>query len=147
MAKAVADRYKPNSDWWLAKGILDYGIRYYGAINEPSNAGMGNWYNLDQYYEAMDGFGDGIHASDPSLIVTTGGIMNFTLVPSAGNAHFNRIVPLINDGTIDAFNLHSYYNDRPFNQDGNNVFFNDVYEKTDFRLGGLWNGFDAGDVA
>ena len=126
MGKAIADRYKPNSDWWKSQGIHNYGVRYYAAINEPSHSRMGNWYSLDQYYDALRGYADGIHESDPSLVVMTGGIMTYTIVGNF-NKYLRKIIPLINNGTLDAINVHRYYNDRPLGWDNSSPFFDDVY--------------------
>ncbi|WKN45699.1 CBM96 family carbohydrate-binding protein [Tunicatimonas pelagia] len=107
---AFANRFRPNSDFLLSKGITDWGITQYTAVNEPDN-------NFDavEFVAAIRGFADGVHSADPSLQVAPGGFQEVPLFERF-NIYMDGLAPLYNDGTLNALDIHRYYDRRnPFN--------------------------------
>lgn len=103
---ALANRYRPNSAWWLSQGITDFGATDYCAKNEPGH----DWTNPSvetpaRFALEVEAFADGVHAVDWSLRTMTGGFWgNYT-------DYYNAIVPLVNDGTLYAVHSHPYASD------------------------------------
>ena len=120
---AFAERFRPNSEFLLSKGIRDWGITEYMAFNEPQ------WHEIRHpgtmpaaaYREALRGLADGVHSIDPKLKVSPGGftfpLWQNVLADPPGLDAINlirEIVPLYNDGTLHALYLHPYVNRRDF---------------------------------
>ena len=107
IGQSFATRFRPNSPWWLAQGIADYGVTVYAAINEP---------DIDKpmltphaYHDALKGLADGVHAAGAELKVVPGGL-------AGPNSHSDyqcgglvpAIADLLNDGSLDGLDLHTY---------------------------------------
>lgn len=110
---AFAERFRPGGTWAQANGISNWGVTVYSAINEPERT----WGNcstnprpMSEYYNALKGMADGVHAADPSLRALPGGFL-------AANAYNDwtlrglgpLLAPLWNNGTLDGVDLHTYY--------------------------------------
>ncbi len=117
IGKAFAEKFRPNSDFLLSKGIKDWGITDFMAFNEPE------WHiirhpgtmSAAEYKQALKGLADGVHAVDPTLNVSPGGY-TFPLwenvLKDLPNVEVLQLVkaiaPLYNDGTLHALYLHPY---------------------------------------
>ena len=95
-------------------------IAFYSAFNEPDlllfydgksapvNDPRGK-IPLDDYFQAMKGFADGIHEVDRSLKVIPGGYAGQFFHGDYTNRGYSQVLaPLFNDGTLDGLNLHRY---------------------------------------
>lgn len=111
-----ANRFRPNSPWWIQQGKPNFGVTIYEAFNEPdalrlTDTNSAHWIDYTLYHEALRGLADGVHAVDPTLKVIPGGFMaanafnNYTLA-----GYGTAIADLLNDGThLDGIDLHTYY--------------------------------------
>ncbi len=126
IGRDFATQFRPNSPWLTSQGVTGWGISVYGAINEPDNANAIPKTGAGSYYDALKGLADGVHSVDPTLKVIPGGFMS----ENAFQDHTLRgygpaIAPLLNDGTLDGIDLHTY-NDISFapivKSDGSNSF-------------------------
>jgi DUF5010 C-terminal domain/Secretion system C-terminal sorting domain len=126
LAKEVAERYKPNSQWWLDQGVSNYGIEIYTFVNEPDNnppiycdgTQCPIQIPFQDFHNAVKNFADGIHSVNPSFKVYTGGMAQKNGA-NRGNVrptyeYIESIKDLINDKTLDGINQHMYVepNDR-----------------------------------
>ncbi len=67
---------------------------------------------VNDYYQAMKGFADGIHSVDKTLKVTPGGFGNPCYHTDYTLAGYGTVLaPLWNDGTLDGIDLHIYGTD------------------------------------
>ncbi|MBV6645593.1 MAG: DNRLRE domain-containing protein [Cyclobacteriaceae bacterium] len=103
---AFANRFSPNSPWLKNKGIKDWGIKYYTAFNEPDNS-----FETEEYINAIRGFANGVHAVNKGLQVAPGGFMEVPLFTNT-NKYMPGLAALYNDGTLDAIDIHRYYDRR-----------------------------------
>ncbi len=101
-----AERFSPNSKWLLSNGIKDWGIKYYSIFNEPHNT-----FTIENYIQAVKGFADGVHSIDASLLVAPGGFMEVPLFTKT-NKYMPELAKLYNNGTLDAIDIHRYYDRR-----------------------------------
>ena len=107
---AYAERFKPNGSWAKANGVKDWGVTIFSALNEVDNDGHDRRAPFDEYYSALEGLADGIHASDESLKVINGAFCH----PCAhrdwtAGGYALVIAELFNNGKLDGLNLHTYY--------------------------------------
>lgn len=110
--RAFAERFRPNSDWMLQHGILDWGITHYTCFNEPDNRNFNSTpFLLDLFYDSVKGFADGVHSVDPSLKVSLHGNTETELKNNKAYC-FAKVVPLYNDGTLDTVIIHRYWNEK-----------------------------------
>ncbi len=123
-----AERFAPNSDWLLSRGIKDWGIRYYTVFNEPDNT-----FTVENYIQAVQGFADGVHSIDTSLLVAPGGFMEVPLFTKE-NKYMPELAKLFNNGTLDAIDIHRYYDRRntyqiQFKKISHQTLFDDIKEE------------------
>lgn len=116
IGKAFAEKYRPGSDFLRNKGIQNWGIRQYTAINEP---GIRNRIAKWRYRNALEGLANGVHEVDDSLEVYPGGWAS----PSAHadytrNGYVPAVADLIDRGVLDGFCLHIYFDTEHAPMDG-----------------------------
>ncbi len=115
IGSAFAERFKPGGSFCKQYGITGtWGVRVFKAINEPDNPGMdgGNEITKTSYYNAMNGWGDGVHSADSSLKAMPGGFcMQNAALDYSLDGYGTTLAPLWNDGTLDGIVLHTYYDD------------------------------------
>ncbi|MDX6403845.1 MAG: hypothetical protein QOH70_1300 [Blastocatellia bacterium] len=109
IGRDFATQYRPNSPWLASQGVTGWGISVYSAINEPDAANAIPKTGTGSYYDALKGLADGVHSVDATLKVIPGGFM----AENAFSDHTLRgylpaIAPLLNDGTLDGIDLHTY---------------------------------------
>ncbi len=104
---AFAERFRPNSTFLTTRGINNWGITQYQAINEPLFGNVTN-FPVTDYLAATKGFADGVHDVDPSLKVSPGGLQEVPLFTNT-NPYMSGIATMLNDGTLDAIDIHRYY--------------------------------------
>ena len=103
---AFADRFRPNSSWWTNQGIRDFGVSLFQAVNEPDG---GKGLALQDYHDALKNLADGVHSVDKDLRVIPGGFMTANSASSYTLKGFGlAISDLLNDGTLDGIDLHTY---------------------------------------
>ncbi len=112
LGQAFAQRYRPDGTWARERGVRDFGVSLYTAINEPEPGEFreGGKLGPAPYVAAIRGLADGVHGADASLMVVPGGFM-------AANAWDDwtlrglgpALAPLLNDGTLDGIDLHTYF--------------------------------------
>jgi hypothetical protein len=109
IGRAYADRLRPNSDWLKSKGIQDWGVRYYSAINEPT------WKSNNltpiprkDYVAALEGLADGVHSVNNDLKVNPGGWIEGSL-RRGEHVHSKAVAPLFNNGKLCAVGIHRYW--------------------------------------
>jgi hypothetical protein len=109
IGKAYAQRYQPNSDWLKSKGVRNWGIRYYSAINEPTwKSNNPTPIPAEDYAAALEGLADGVHAVNGDLKVNPGGWIEGSL--RRGEHIYSRAVaPLFNNGKLCAIGIHRYW--------------------------------------
>lgn len=106
IGRDFATQFRPNSPWLVSQGITGWGISVYSAINEPDLAVD---IPTSTYVNALRGLADGAHSVDATLKVIPGGFMsenaysNHTL-----QGYGTAIAQLLNDGTLDGIDLHTY---------------------------------------
>ncbi len=135
LGQNIATRYQPNSAWLKSQGISNWGITCYSAINEPDIPidGQGQPIDLSRgiplndYYGAIQGFADGIHAVNSGLKVIPGGFAR----PNAygdgtGGGYISKLAPLFNNGTLDGVDLHLYSGGAPSGDYGPMALFRSV---------------------
>jgi hypothetical protein len=115
IGRAFAERFRPNGTWGRENGVTNWGITLYSAWNEPDMSSFvdKNTKKIPDpgpYIEAIKGLAEGVHAVDPSLKVMPGGFCS----PNASHDWTlggvgPMLAPLWNDGTLDAMDLHTYY--------------------------------------
>ena len=112
IGQAFAERYSPNSAWLKAKGISDWGITFYSAINEPMWKGNNPIaIPTDSYVNALEGLADGVHAVNAELRVSPGGYQESPLFMNK-NPYVKAVAPLYNNGKLYALDIHRYWDDR-----------------------------------
>ncbi len=112
LGAAFAERFRPNGTWGREHGVRDWGITEYSAVNEPDGGEFraGGKIGPARYVAALRGLGQGVHSVDRSLLAMPGGFLganafsDWTL-RGIGPA----LAPLWNNGTLDALDLHTYY--------------------------------------
>lgn len=110
IGKEFAQVYRPNGTWARSRSIQDWGITVFSAFNEPD---VENSIPHDKYREALKGLADGVHSVDPKLKVIPGGFSaqnsfdDWTL-----RGYGSAVSDLINDGTLDGIDLHTYFDDK-----------------------------------
>jgi hypothetical protein len=110
IGRGFAQRWRPNSEYLISKGIRDWGIQVFQAINEPDGS---QTLPVGEYVAMLKGLAAGVHSIDSGLAVIPGGFMS----ENAGSSHTLRgygtaIAPLLNDGTLDGIDLHTYNDTR-----------------------------------
>lgn len=111
---AFAAYLQPNGGWGQKYGIPDFGITVYTAINEPDGEA-----NFTQptgipgpvaYGAAMGGLAAGIKSVNASLVVLPGGFMSANAYDDWTLGGLGKVLaPLWNNGSLDALDLHTYY--------------------------------------
>ncbi|RMG68594.1 MAG: hypothetical protein D6722_11640, partial [Bacteroidetes bacterium] len=111
IGSAFAAHYGPGGTWGSARGISDWGVTLFSAFNEPDAMRRdSNAIGYDEYKTALQGLADGVHSIHDSLRVIPGGFMSanafsdYTL-----GGYGSAIAPLLNDGTLDGIDLHTYF--------------------------------------
>ncbi len=111
IGSAFASHYGPGGTWGDARGITGWGVTLFAAFNEPDAMRRdSNAINYDEYKTALQGLADGVHSINDSLRVIPGGFMSanafsdYTL-----GGYGTAIAPLLNDGTLDGIDLHTYF--------------------------------------
>ena len=109
IGRAFASRFAPNSAWLKSRGISDWGITCYTAVNEPT------WKSNNptpivpqQYAKALEGLADGVHSADRSLTVSPGGYIEGSL-HGGKNPYMKAVAPLYNAGKLHAIDIHRYW--------------------------------------
>lgn len=116
--RKLAERFAPNSDWWLAQGVKDWGVRRYNVFNELA------WMNIknpelmtpQMFAQALKDYAAGVHSVDASLLVSLEGFVALDNPNSQCSAYFHTIAPLYKDGTLSAFHAHHYRSPTSLNQ-------------------------------
>ncbi len=109
IGKAYAQRFQPNSDWLKSKGIRDWGIRYYSAINEPTwKSNNPTPIPAKDYAAALEGLADGVHAVNQNLKVNPGGWIEGSL-RRGEHVYSKAVAPLFNNGKLCAVGIHRYW--------------------------------------
>ena len=109
IGQQYAERYSPNSDWFVSQGIADYGVVWWGLGNEPDRGVRATPDSLDDvspeiYAEMYRGYAEGIESVDPEALVLVHGIR----ATGWDNPWLEAVAPLLNDGTLDALDIHKY---------------------------------------
>jgi hypothetical protein len=109
IGRAFAERFRPNSEFLKSKGITDWGIVHYTAINEPMWR-QNNPKPIDpqDYAAAMEGLADGVHSVDPKLRVSPGGYQEMPLFANR-NVYIKSVSRLYNSGKLWAIDIHRYW--------------------------------------
>jgi len=108
VGKAFAERFAPDSPWLQSKGIRNWGVTFYSAINEPMwKANNPAPIPPADYAAALEGLADGVHAVNPALRVSPGGYQEIPLLRD--NAYGPAVAHLFNNGKLAAIDIHRYY--------------------------------------
>ena len=112
IGRAYAERFGPGGTFAEERGLDDFGVTVFTAINEPD---VERSIPLDAYRDALAGLADGVHSVDPDLKVVPGGFAtcNSHQDPTL-RGYAPAIAGLLNDGTLDGIDLHTYYDERWF---------------------------------
>jgi hypothetical protein len=109
VGSAFAERFRPNSSWLRSRGVNEWGITVYSAINEPM------WKDnnpepipVEAYAKAMEGLADGVHSVDRTLKVSPGGYQEVPLFQNR-NPYIQAVAPLYNQGKLFAIDIHRYW--------------------------------------
>jgi subtilase family serine protease len=106
IGREFATQFRPNSPWLVSQGVTGWGISVYSAINEPDNA---QDIPFATYVDALRGLADGARSVDASLKVIPGGFMSINAFRSDTLQGYGpAIAPLLNNGTLDGIDLHTY---------------------------------------
>jgi hypothetical protein len=109
IGRAYARRFQPNSDWLKSKGIRDWGVRYYSAINEPTwKSNNPTPIPAEDYAAALEGLADGVHAVNADLKVNPGGWIEGSL-RRGEHVYSKAVAPLFNNGKLCAVGVHRYW--------------------------------------
>jgi hypothetical protein len=111
IGQAFASRFKKGSSFLVGQGITDLGAYGYAAINEPDHGG-GETPGLThaQYHDMLQGLADGVHSSDPDGKVWPAGYLSGNRDQEyTGHGYCLAVADLINDGTLEGFDLHTYH--------------------------------------
>lgn len=108
----VARRFRPNGDWGQEHGIKDFGATIFTATNEPD---VQNTIPKQAYRDSLAGLADGVHSVDASLKVVPGGFAACNIDGDATLRGYGpAIADLLESGTLDGIDLHTYYNSKWF---------------------------------
>jgi hypothetical protein len=109
IGRAFALRFAPNSEWLKSKGVRDWGITCYTAVNEPT------WKSNNptpivpkDYAKALEGLADGVHSVARTLTVSPGGYIEGSL-HGGKNPYLKAAAPLYNAGKLHAIDIHRYW--------------------------------------
>ena len=106
---AFAERFRPNSPWLKSRGISDWGVVFYSAINEPMwKTNNPTPIPVEAYAATLEALADGVHAIDPALKVSPGGFQELPLFTKK-NPYVKAIAPLYNSGKLFALCIHRYW--------------------------------------
>jgi len=111
VGRAFAERFSPNSVWWKSRGIRNFGVTIYEAINEPDISKLSGHAPIPgrAYHDALKGLADGVHSINSALKVNPGG---FGGVCANKDYTLQGLGPVIadlwNNGTLDGVDLHTY---------------------------------------
>ena len=109
IGQAYAERFQPNSDWLKSKGIRDWGVRFYSAINEPTwKSNNPTPIPAKDYVEALEGLADGVHRVNDTLKVNPGGWIEGSL-RHRQHVYSKAVAPLFNRGKLHAVGIHRYW--------------------------------------
>jgi hypothetical protein len=128
---AFAGRFRKNSPFLASQGITDLGVYGYAAINEPDHAeGEATGLTYTQYHDMLEGLADGVHSVDPDGKVWPAGYLSHDRDGEfTAHGYCTAIVDLINDGTLEGFDLHTYHsaNNSPANYNNSHQFAVDQF--------------------
>ncbi|MBP2830675.1 DNRLRE domain-containing protein [Aquimarina sp. U1-2] len=114
---AFAERFRPNSSFLVQNGITNWGITQYSAINEPlygltvDDVPSNLHFPVTDYIAATRGFANGVHSVSATLEVAPGGLQEVPLFRNF-NPYMTGIATMFNNGTLDALDIHRYYDRR-----------------------------------
>lgn len=109
IGQAYARRFQPNSDWLKSEAIRDWGIRYYGAINEPTwKSNNPKPVPAKDYTAALEGLADGVHAVNEDLKVNPGGWIE-GLLRRGEHVYSKAVAPPFNNDKLCAIGIHRYW--------------------------------------
>jgi hypothetical protein len=109
IGQAYAERFHPNSDWLASKGIRNWGVRHYSAINEPTwKSNNPTPIPARDYAAALEGLADGVHSVDNDLKVNPGGWIEGSL-RRGEHIYSQAAAPLFNSGKLHAIGIHRYW--------------------------------------
>jgi hypothetical protein len=109
IGQAYAKRFQPNSNWLKSRGIRNWGVRFYSAINEPTwRSNNPTPIPPEDYAAALEGLADGIHLVDVSLKVSPGGWIEGSL-KRKDHAYSKAAASLFNNGKLHAICIHRYW--------------------------------------
>jgi hypothetical protein len=107
-----AARYAPGSAWLKSQSITNWGVTVYTAINEPDNYLNGGHIPLQDYFDAIKNFAQGIHSAGAALKVVPGGFARpCSYMDYTTGGYATILAPLFNDGTLDGIDIHTYNGD------------------------------------
>jgi len=108
VGQTFAQRFAPNSPFLKSRGIDDWGITFYSAINEPMwKDNNPTPIDPNQYALALEGLADGVHSVGSELRVSPGGFQEIPLLRT--NTYGPAIAGLYNNGKLYAMDIHRYY--------------------------------------
>ncbi len=109
IGRAFAERFSPGSPFLESRGVRDWGVRVYTAINEPT------WKSNnplpippDEYAAALEGLADGVHSVSPGLRASPGGYIEGSL-HGGKDAYVRAAAPLFNAGKLWSLDIHRYW--------------------------------------
>ena len=109
IGRAFAERFAPNSDWLRSRGIHDWGVRYYSAINEPAMRNHNpEFLNPRKYANALAGLAQGVHEVDRDFLVSPGGWAEVPLRQER-NPFPRALARLFNQCELHAICIHRYW--------------------------------------
>lgn len=107
--RVFAERFAPNSRWLRSRGIDDWGVTYYSAINEPVQRRHNPTpLTPEAYTEALKGLADGVHSVGVELRVSPGGWSEIPLRQNK-NPYVRAVAPLFNSGKLHSICIHRYW--------------------------------------
>lgn len=110
IGQAYAETYRPGGTWAAERGIKDWGVTVFSAFNEPD---VERTIPYEKYYQALKGLADGVHSVDPDLKVIPGGFSSQNAFSDWSLKGYGpAIAELLNNGTLDGLDLHTYYDDK-----------------------------------
>ncbi len=109
IGRGFAERFGPDSDFLTSRGIKDWGVCFYSAVNEPMwRSNNPTPIDPNAYAAAMEGLADGVHSINPGLKVSPGGYQEVPLFQDK-NPYIRAVVRLYNEQKLHAVDIHRYW--------------------------------------
>lgn len=106
LGREYAGRFAPGGAFQQEHGITgEWGVSLYQTITRPDARAT---LPVADYVAALEGLADGVHEVDPDLAVVAGGLRPSGRDPTLAG-YGPALAPLLNAGTLDGLDLHSYY--------------------------------------